>query len=116
MFQIFLWNYNMGEVWENVFGKLYGGMYATGSRGQQWNVRARGNSDNLVNSVWEDLSVSSRPNDKRVGLLHINLMGSINRFYDMEKLPEIIPGLMAQAMKVQSGGVGYEVAITKYRK
>jgi hypothetical protein len=42
-------------------------------------------------------------------------MGSINRFYDMEKLPEIIPGLLAQAMKVQSGGVGYEVAITKYR-
>lgn len=98
----------MGQVWQNIFGKLYSA--ATGSRPQQ--DRGRGN----VHSIWDDLNVSSRPKDKTVGLLHLNLMGSINSFYDIEKLPDMFPSLMARAMRAQSSGNGYPVSFTNYRK
>ena len=100
----------MGDIWQNIFGKLYGNMHATST----WSSGVHGHgSSNIVKNVWDELKVSPRESDKRVGLLHINLMGSIDRFFDLEKLPEILPGLMAEALKYQTKP--YEVNFTKYR-
>lgn len=113
--KVFVWNYNMGEVWQNIFEKLYGNMRATGSPRSGF-ARTGLNSGNNLKSIWEELDVAHRPSDKRVGLIHLNLMGSVNRFFDLEKLPGILPGLMSEFIKAQSTNNPFEVDFTKYRK
>ena len=100
----------MSEVWQNIFGKLFGRLtnkYESASSG-----RARESIGNMK-GIWDELNATSRPADKRAGLLHINLMGSVNRFINLEKFEESIPALMTEAIKYQSKP--YEVSVTKYR-
>ena len=103
-----MWNYNMGDIWQNIFGKLYGRMspkYESSSRSHE--------SIGNLKGIWDELNATPRPADKRAGLLHINLMGSINRFINLEKFEESIPSFLAEAMKYQN--MPYEVSVTKYR-
>ena len=96
----------MGDVWQNIAGKLYGRL-SPKSPGKS--------SESIANleGIWDELNATPRPADKRAGFLHINLMGSINRFVNLEKFEESIPTLMAEAMKYQN--MPYEVSVTKYR-
>ena len=55
-----------------------------------------------LKGIWDELNVAARPADKRTGLLHINLMGSINRFINLAKLEDQIPKYMANMMKYQN--------------
>jgi hypothetical protein len=108
--QVYLWNYNMSEVWQNIFGKLFGRLtnkYESASSG-----KARESIGNMK-GIWDELNATARPADKRAGLLHINLMGSVNRFINLEKFEESIPAMMTEAMKYQNKP--YEVSVTKYR-
>ena len=101
---VYLWNYNMSEVWQNIFGKLYGRLSYS---------KDRESMVGELRGIWEELNASPRPADKRAGLLHIKLMGSINRFFNLEKLEQIVPTVLAEAMKYQN--MPYEVSVTKYR-
>ena len=100
----------MADVWQNIAGKLYGRL--SPRYDARSTARARENA-NHMNSIWDELNATPRPADKRAGLLHINLMGSINRFINLEKFEESIPSFLAEAMKYQN--MPYEVSVTKYR-
>ena len=82
-----MWNFNMADVWQNIFGKIYG---STSKSGEKMAA---------LKGIWDELNVAGRPADKRAGLLHISLMGSINRFINLAKLEEEIPKYMANIMK-----------------
>lgn len=103
--QIFLWNYNMSDLWQNIGGLLSGQRSRTTFKTptSDWNL----------NQIWEELKIERRPSDKRTGLLHINLLGSINRVIDLEQLAKSIPSWMSKATKLQT--VGVDVSATKYR-
>ena len=105
-----MWNYNMGDIWQSIFSKFYGRLQSK----YEWMspMKARESLTNLK-SIWDELNATPRPADKRAGLLHVNLMGSINRFFNLEKLEQWIPEWMAEAMKYQT--TPYEVSVTKYR-
>lgn len=107
---VYLWNYNMSEVWQNIFGKLFGRL---SNKYETMSSRKAGEKVENLRGIWEELNATPRPADKRAGLLHINLMGSVNRFFNLEKLEESIPSLISEAMKYQNKP--YEVSVTKYR-
>ena len=96
-----MWNFNMADVWQNILGKMYG---STSKSGEKMAA---------LKGIWDELNVAGRPADKRAGLLHISLMGSINRFINLAKLEEEIPKYMANIMKHKNAP--YEVSVTKYR-
>ncbi|XP_057375632.1 vitellogenin-2-like [Daphnia carinata] len=107
---VYLWNYNMSEVWQNIFGKLFGRLT---NKYESMSSHRAGEKGEKLRGIWDELNATPRPADKRAGLLHINLMGSINRFINLEKFEESIPTFMAEAMKYQN--MPYEVSVTKYR-
>ena len=84
-----MWNFNMADVWQTIFGKIYGS-------------NKSGEKMAALKGIWDELNVAARPADKRTGLLHINLMGSINRFINLAKLEDQIPKYMANMMKYQN--------------
>lgn len=74
----------MSDVWQNVWDKIYLG-----------STTSKGDNIEKLKAIWDELNVTPRPADKRAGLLHFNLMGSINRFIDLEELGKSIPALFA---------------------
>ncbi len=95
-----MYNFNMGDLWRSVFTKL---------SGASWTEK-KGDS---ITNIWNQLKVSAKPSDKRAGLLHIDLFGSIQRFVNLESLEEEIPKFLADSLKYQK--VPYEINLTKYR-
>ena len=87
----------MDDVWQNVFGKLFGRLtpkYDTDKRSTEKKKTLKG--------IWDELNVTRRHADKRVGLLQLNLFGSINQFINVEKIYEFFPALFSTSMKSQS--------------
>ena len=103
--QIFLWNYNMSDLWQSISSLLIDQRISSTSdtSTSNWNI----------NQIWEELKLERRPSDQRAGLLHINMMGSINHVVDLEKLVKSIPSWMSQVTKLNKPEVG--VSVTKYR-
>lgn len=98
----------MSDLWKNLIGKLYGSVNP-----RQSAARAGADSVRKLAGIWEELNPTPKPADKRAGLLHINLLGSVNRFIDLERIEEMIPRLMAQAALYKNTPL--EVSVTKYR-
>lgn len=94
----------MSDVWQNVWEKIYLG-----------STTSKGDNIEKLKAIWDELNVTPRPADKRAGLLHFNLMGSINRFIDLEKLGKSIPALLASIAKWKYQNKPYEVSVSKYR-
>ena len=87
----------MDDVWQNVFGKLFGRLtpkYDTDKRSTEKKKTLKG--------IWDELNVTRRHADKRVGLLQLNLFGSIHQFINVEKIYEFFPALFSTSMKSQS--------------
>ena len=65
----------MVDFWQNLFTKLYDGLSV------QYDVplteKKGGKKGNAIKSIWEQLRDSAKLGDKRAGILHINLLGSI---------------------------------------
>ncbi|KAI9554120.1 hypothetical protein GHT06_019392 [Daphnia sinensis] len=99
---VYLWNYNMSDIWQSVWDKIYLGSMTL-------------KEDNIekLKAIWDELNATHRPADKRAGLLHFSLMGSLNRFIDLEKLGKSIPALLASITKFENKP--YEVSVSKYR-
>ena len=106
-----MWNYNMADVYQNVFAKIYRGFNPKYEA--PWAERKGGDKNGIVKSIWDELKASAKPADKRAGFLHINLLDSFNRFINLEKLDEMIPNYMAEAMRSRS--LSSDISITNYR-
>ena len=100
-FQISMWNFNMADLWQNMFGNMF-----------KTTAKKSGIKDSLK-AIWDELNAQPSPADKRAGILHINFLDSINRFVDVEKIIESIPNLMAGASKYKNKP--YTVNAVKYR-
>lgn len=107
-FQLYFWNYNMGGIWQNFFGKLYGKVFPQYEMNQNTNEYS-----DVLRGIWDELKVTPRPADKRAGLLHVHLMGAINRVLNFERLEQMMPTFIADVMKFQVRP--YEVSVSKYR-
>ena len=55
---------------------------------------------------------TGRPADKRAGLLHLNLQGSVNRAFNLENLDQLIPTYLAKMMRPNEP---LDVSVTKFR-
>lgn len=107
----------MGEIWQNIFGKFFGSLCNSQQMpglSSMLSGKMRENVNSAVKSIWDEIEPTRRPADKRAGVLHFNLMSSINYVFDLEKLEEKIPTWMSQAMQYQNGKP-FDVSVTKYR-
>lgn len=74
--QLSIWNYDMDAFWNKVLGRA-----APGSRGAR------------LNEIWDQLSLRYRPEDDRVGLVHVKLMGSaLQGFFNLEHIDRALAG------------------------
>lgn len=105
-----MWNYNMADVYQNVFAKIYRGVNA--KYDALWAERKDGDKNGILKGIWDELKASAKPADKRAGFVHISLLDSINRFINFEDLDEMIPNFMAENMKSNQPS---DISITKYR-
>jgi len=96
----------MGDVWSSIYDKLFGETPERATSG-----KARENVE-FLRTVWQFLKATGRPADKRAGLLHLSLQGSINRAFNLEELDQLIPTFMAKMMRANEP---LEVSVTKYR-
>ena len=39
-----------------------------------------------LDEIWKQIKAARRPADQRLGALHFNLLGSFNRFYDLQEM------------------------------
>ena len=106
-----MYNFNMADFWQNLFTKFYMGLSV--KYDAMWSEKKGGKKGDAIKGIWEQLKASAKPGDKRAGLLHINLLSSIDRFVNLESLEEEIPKFMADLVKYQK--VPYEISLTKYR-
>ncbi len=108
-----MWNFNMADLWQTLFNKFYRGVSV--KYDASWSEKKGDKKGDIIKGIWEQLKTSAKPGDKRAGLLHINLLGSINRFVNLESLEEEIPKFMAQTMKNNESKKPLEVNMIKYR-
>ena len=108
-----MWNFNMMDLWQNLFSKFYKGVPV--KYDAMWSELKGSKKGDVISGIWEQLKAMAKPGDKRAGLLHINLLGSINRFVNLESLEEEIPKFMAETMKNHEAKKPLEVNMIKYR-
>ena len=108
-----MWNFNMMDLWQNLFSKFYKGVPV--KYDAMWSELKGSKKGDVISGIWEQLKAMAKPGDKRAGLLHINLLGSINRFVNLESLEEEIPKFMAETMKNHESKKPLEVNMIKYR-
>lgn len=103
LLKITMYNYNMGDIFSGIMEKIYG------KSASPLSSKARENTERL-RSIWDSLNVAARPADKRAGLLHVNLMGAIDRFLDLENIDETLLSFVAK-----STDKPIPISITKFR-
>lgn len=101
----------MADVWAKLASKLFGRISPKYSA--LWTESMSGVKEESLTKIWDELKATPKPADKRAGILHISVLGSIDRFINLEKLDELVPQLMADAMKKPSAP--FDCGITKYR-
>ncbi len=108
-----MWNFNMADLWQNLFSKFYGKIST--KYDAMWSEKKGDKKEDVIKGIWEKLKAATKPGDKRAGLMHINLLGSVNRFINLESLEEEIPKFMAETMKNNEAKKPLEVNMIKYR-
>ena len=70
---------------------LTGFQLNTPSTGRPVSNRPKKRSPVDLNDVWSQLKPKRRPADKRMSFLHVNLMGSMHRTYDLLEMVNSLP-------------------------
>ena len=106
-----LWSYEMEDVWNQMLDRLSGNIIR-----QTPHIAATivsGTTSDLKN-LWKQFGPERRPVDKRLGIFHARLMGSIHRIIDLEKEFQNFPKSLADLMS--SIKVGLPIRWAKYHK
>ena len=101
----------MEDVWNQMLDRLSGNIIR-----QTPHIAATivsGTTSDLKN-LWKQFGPERRPVDKRLGIFHARLMGSIHRIIDLEKEFQNFPKTLADLMS--SIKVGLPVRWAKYQK
>jgi len=92
--QLFIWNYNMGEV----YGKLY--QELTGDKPELPINRANraAPAGPRLSELFEQLKPTTKPEDKRTAILHANFMESMHKIVDIKEFIEMVPRYLDELM------------------
>lgn len=100
----------MEETYQNLLGKIYGNLNP--KYGAEF-AEKRDNKVPALTKLWEALNAAGKPADKTAGILHINLLDSIHRFFNLEKLEDSIKDMFFDSAKDKSSSKS--LSFTKYR-
>ena len=99
--EVYVWNYNMEEFWTTLFGRLTGK-----------SLDSKVTLD-VLKQIWDEIKPSRRPADKPTGFIHVKLMSSISRVFDLLKIEKDAPKWMGEMMSYNAKP--FPVSFLKYR-
>ena len=93
--QIFIWNYNMNEV----YAKLYKDWSGEKPELPVNRANRATPAGPQLSELFEQLKPMTKPEDKRTAVLHATLMGSMHKMVNIEEFIEMVPRYLEESMK-----------------